>query len=746
MSLSMQDPSPEPRHLVADALRYAAKGLAVFPLHGVNPDGSCGCGRPGCPSAGKHPVGDLVPHGVQEATTDPGLIREWWATYPDANIAIACGTRSGLIVVDVDADRGGHETLAALEEVHEPLPQTWTVKTGGGGEHRYFSLPADGDFRNSANTVGSGIDIRANNGYVVAPPSLHASGTRYAWSALAHPRFVERAILPEWIAEKLTKPAPERPAVKRDDFAARMSDETIQKIIKELRPHWREGSRHALALAVSALFAKAGVPEEQTDDLIADLAANDDDPRDRMIAVRTSYERVRLGQPTQGFTALSGHLPQPLIDWLDKQADHAREAAKPTIKYTIKQGQSAGSTGPRDDALGFTPNPIPATCLRGWIGEYVAMMTPLSESDPAFHLASSLALIGATFGRAVKSWYATKFIYPNGFYLLVGAAGSSRKDTAIGMMLDAPYWQAPSSKIITAPPFHIETDAASGPGFVKTLSEHPNVLFYVTEYARLVNNMNIQNSSLRSLLISAWDMPRELKNSSIGNPLTASAPTVTIISASQPEILADLMTRTDVEQGYANRWLFFPGVRHGVLPDPPRIDERQAALLYRELLHAKNDYGAFNDGTELPLAPDGLDLWRTWYVADEAREVKNGAESSMRSRLAAHIRKTALIYAASEHAIAISAEHLVAAMDLVEWCWSHTQKLMATWGSPKISKLCVRIERALERHGPMPRREIQRRCQNSDTPLDVKTAIQTLEYLGKIVSDPNGVIALIGEE
>jgi hypothetical protein len=71
------------------ALEYAvAHGIPVFPLHGVNSDLSCTCGRQ-CGQPGKHP---RTPHGHKDATADPVQIKKWWKRWPDANIGTASDT------------------------------------------------------------------------------------------------------------------------------------------------------------------------------------------------------------------------------------------------------------------------------------------------------------------------------------------------------------------------------------------------------------------------------------------------------------------------------------------------------------------------------------------------------------------------------------------------------------------------------------------------------------------------------
>lgn len=183
------------------ARALGGKGFAVFPIFTIE-DGRCSCGQDRCSSPGKHPIGSLVPQGVLNADTDPQVIREWWSLYPDANIGIATGDASGVVVLDIDEEHGGGQTLATLEERFGQLPNTWCVLTGGGGYHFYYRMPSL-DIRNSAGSIGPGIDVRGNGGYVVAPPSVHISGTPYKWSPLLHPKSIDLADVSGWLRERM---------------------------------------------------------------------------------------------------------------------------------------------------------------------------------------------------------------------------------------------------------------------------------------------------------------------------------------------------------------------------------------------------------------------------------------------------------------------------------------------------------------------------------------------------------------
>lgn len=155
--------------MVDAALALAAEGFPVFPCHTPRAHGGCSCARAECESIGKHP---RTLHGLKEATRDEATIREWWRKWPDANVAIATG--GGLVVLDVDVHKDG--SSAGLE-----LPDTRRVVTGSGGEHWY--MRADGPVGNSCQLIGPGLDVRGDGGYVLAPPSLHECGRRYAWDA-----------------------------------------------------------------------------------------------------------------------------------------------------------------------------------------------------------------------------------------------------------------------------------------------------------------------------------------------------------------------------------------------------------------------------------------------------------------------------------------------------------------------------------------------------------------------------------
>jgi hypothetical protein len=168
--------------LLKAALAYARRGIPVFP----------------CETGGKAP---LTYSGFWDATTDSRRIEAWWGRWPDANVGVPTGERSGLLVLDVDPRGGGPRSLAELGRTGGPLPETAKARTGGGGVHVFFRYPTGEEVRNNAGRLGPGLDVRGKGGYVVVPPSRTQSA--YEWLDRMPPAD------PTWLLECLgVQPSP----------------------------------------------------------------------------------------------------------------------------------------------------------------------------------------------------------------------------------------------------------------------------------------------------------------------------------------------------------------------------------------------------------------------------------------------------------------------------------------------------------------------------------------------------------
>lgn len=159
------------------ALAYAERGLLVFP----------------CLSRAKRPDGRLVPHGLDNATSDLATVNRWWARSPDANIGVVIGVGAlfGVRVLDVDPKHGGDRSLARLLATHGELPATPSQRSGSGGLHALLRWPSgnwktklDGKFgRPGYRPELAGLEVLGPDRYIVAAPSVHPdTGRAYEWT------------------------------------------------------------------------------------------------------------------------------------------------------------------------------------------------------------------------------------------------------------------------------------------------------------------------------------------------------------------------------------------------------------------------------------------------------------------------------------------------------------------------------------------------------------------------------------
>jgi hypothetical protein len=119
-----------------------------------------------------------------------------------------------LIGVDVDPRSGGDASLCDLCEAHgDDWLNTFTVRTGSLGYHFIFRLPEGVEPHRGK--LAPGIDLKSEGGYLVAPPSVHATGRRYE---VERNEYIVEA--PPWMVEELTRPA-DVPPSKVVDFQER---------------------------------------------------------------------------------------------------------------------------------------------------------------------------------------------------------------------------------------------------------------------------------------------------------------------------------------------------------------------------------------------------------------------------------------------------------------------------------------------------------------------------------------------
>lgn len=277
-------PSPAPALLCA-ALAAAERGWPVFPLR---PGDKRPAGHPerNCPRTGRCTDGHRTPE--QRATLDPEQITVCWQAAP-YNVGVATGP-AGLLVVDLDIPKDedgpapvewagatdGLDVFAMVcERAGERLPtETFTVRTRRGGQHLYFTAPAEKQLRGSAGRLGWKVDTRAWGGYVVA------AGSRVGVGSYEIVHDAPPAPLPTWLGDLLTTPpapAPVPVAVlrarigKADRYATAALNGEVAKVAAAATGA-QNTTLYNAAYALGRLIAAGTLSEAEVTDALTEAA------------------------------------------------------------------------------------------------------------------------------------------------------------------------------------------------------------------------------------------------------------------------------------------------------------------------------------------------------------------------------------------------------------------------------------------------------------------------------------------
>lgn len=203
---------------------FVDAGLPVFALWPIE-GGACGCGRPDCEAAGKHPRASNWQHTPIWSDEQLETMEAMGQFATGYGVLV-----NGLLVVDVDARNGGMDSYAKLlESLPEIGGAGLVVNTGSGNgsKHLYFSLPEPMALLQSLPGY-PGIDFKSS-GFVVGPGSLHASGRRYE-TVIGSAEAIEPA--PSALLDLLKKPDRHRGWI--DGQAVDVNDDELASMLEAI--------------------------------------------------------------------------------------------------------------------------------------------------------------------------------------------------------------------------------------------------------------------------------------------------------------------------------------------------------------------------------------------------------------------------------------------------------------------------------------------------------------------------------
>jgi Bifunctional DNA primase/polymerase, N-terminal len=226
-------------------------------------------------------------------------------------------------VLDVDGPAGA-QAIRELAATHGLASSGPLVRTGGGGWHYYLAPTGLGNVR----PVGlEQVDWRGRGGYVVAPPSRHASGHPYRWAG-GRDLDTPLAQVPAPLRARLERQSPVRPA--------------------------GPAQLPATGVASGGRYARAALAEE-----LARVAAAPVGERNRQLweSTRNLYNLVAAG-------ALDSHeVDQQLLAAAQRCGLLAEEPSQ--TRRTLASGRQVGLAHPGRPAHPARPDPAPPARVAG---------------------------------------------------------------------------------------------------------------------------------------------------------------------------------------------------------------------------------------------------------------------------------------------------------------------------------------------------------------------------------------------
>ena len=237
----------------------------------------------------------------QERLPSPNELEEWFKGRR-ANIAVVTGRVSGnLVVLDFDSKDSfkafAEKLKSASELLRYAINNTWIVETGK-GYHVYLRLPREDLVPSTKVRLVEGVDLKAEGGYVVAPPSVHPSGKQYSFievdgELLGPPNIPEPIELREEEWQELLKLlAPPEKQVQRTIGPTRtLTEEQIRTIVKLIEPYYVQNHRDLIVFSLLGSLIKAKVDYNSARRIIELLTAstNDEEADKRLYLVDYHY-------------------------------------------------------------------------------------------------------------------------------------------------------------------------------------------------------------------------------------------------------------------------------------------------------------------------------------------------------------------------------------------------------------------------------------------------------------------------
>jgi hypothetical protein len=617
------------------ALAYAKRGWPVLPL------------------AGKIP---RLRDWPAKATTEPRQIEKWWGNGQSANVGIATGKASGILVLDVDPAKGGDDSLRKLEEQYGSLPITPQVLTGGGGQHHYLQHPGT-PISNSAGKLGPGLDIRADGGQVVAPPSIHPeTGRPYEWEVAHHPEDVPLAPVPDWLLNLLISKLTQETGSPVQTYPEGTRNDSLTRDAGRLRRlDLSEDAMCAALLAINQERCQPPLSEQEVKGIVASVA------------------RYPAGSPSVIQSS------SPAFPLHPDASPFPMEALPPVIRRYVQEAAAALP-------IAIAPLAVAAlVCLGTAIGARFAIrLKPGWEERPSLYAALILptgALKSPALKHATGPVKKQQRVYAEQYHQKLDAYNQDlvkyertlsqykhRKDEPID-----PPGPPPKKPIM----WRTWTADVTVERCGALLNENPEGFVIIrdelTAWVKSWNQYKGGKGADRQFYLSLWSGASHTIDRQGKDPIILDHPFVGVVGCLTPSQLSHLNDNGDPEDGLLQRLLFVVPEQVPIRWTDAKVSEEAAGEYHAlfETLYAL-PWEAKPDARVLELSTDAARLFVQWHdhhCTETESPVVDPALRGYYAKLKGYCPRLALIHALclNPKCNLIEEESVAAAADLIEY-------------------------------------------------------------------------------
>lgn len=611
---------------------------------------------------GKRP---LVPwKRFQTKLAPESQLKAWWKTWPRARIGLVTGTVSDLVVVDIDDSRqeATDQTVAAFGGTGR------VARTPSGGAHLYYRRGSE-PLRNATRLADFdfAVDIRGDGGYVVAPPS-----PGYRWERDAPFSSLATLARPPSVATPVVLPS---------------ASETVGagEAGGDLIP---EGHRNSTLASLGGTMRRRGMTEQA-------------------IAVALDAVNQRRCRPI-----------------LPKTEVHAIAAS--IGRYPSGTSRANGAFRASSHSRGSWPAPLDQVALHGPAGEFVRVVEPHTEGDPAALLVQMLVAFGNLVGRIPHFRVEADHHYPNLFAGIVGETSKARKGVSLGRVRDVsrrcdPTWDEE----------HTPSGLSSGEGLIWHVrdagQDHAGVadkrrLIIESELASTLRVLGRDGNTLSAVIREAWDSGN-LQSLTKNSAAKATGAHVSIIGHITADELRRYLDRTEIGNGFANRFLWVCVRRSKMLPEGGNLDDKALEPVVDSLVKAREFAASVG---KLSRDEEALALWRGVYP--DLSEGRPGLLGAVTSRAEAQVMRLALVYALLDQSPLIRCAHLEAALEVWRYSFDSAAFIFSdSLGNPVADEILRALR--LTREG-LTRDEIRNLFQRHKKSAQISDALDLLARQG----------------